>query len=129
VRRCQPCVTASLLPAEEVVRTVGEGLLMRKGDSWPYNWSARLFKLSPGKLERFETKAGGAFKGTLLFSPGACSVRAAAAVNVFIVVCDGKETKLKAASVAERAEWIAAIQQCIGDVEAAEAAAKAAAPW
>jgi hypothetical protein len=101
---------------------------MRKGDSFPYTWSARLFKLSAGKLERFETKEHGALKGTLHFVAGACSVRAAAEANAFIVVCGDKETKLKALSAAEWAEWIADIQQCMGAVEAAEAAAKAAAP-
>jgi hypothetical protein len=87
-----------------------EGTLARKGDVWPYNYSARFFVLSDDKLERF-ARRGSASKGALVFSAGACSVRWAAEANTFIVVCDGKETKLKAASEAERAKWVTDIKQ------------------
>jgi hypothetical protein len=123
----KPASTPPLVPAPapQTVVDMREGLLKRKGDSFPYNWSIRKFALTDSKLERFENKRGGASKGSSVFVAGACSVREADEANVFILVCGGKETKLKAASAGERAEWVADIRQRMGKLEAAAAAVAA----
>jgi hypothetical protein len=101
-------------------------MLSRKGHVFPYNWSARQIVLTDEKLERFDIKSE-ASKGSLVFGPafgpGIGSVRASSEPNEFIVVCGDKNTRFKAASATEQAEWVDAIQQCI-DQAAAAAAAK-----
>jgi hypothetical protein len=87
-----------------------EGLLKKKGKSFPYSSSVRRFVLTDEYLERFDPKSGQS-KGKLVFAAG-CSVREEAKpANSFTVACGGEEHLLQAASAAERAEWVADVKR------------------
>jgi hypothetical protein len=105
--------TGKLQPAPNLrVRQKQGRLLSRKGTIFPYNWSDRRFVLTDRGLERFDPKSG-ASKGCIVFASAMCSVRNADEENAFIVVCGDQEMKLKAASGADRAVWVADIKRRI----------------
>jgi hypothetical protein len=101
-----------------------KGTLRRKGAIIPFNWSGRDYVLTDNGLERFHPKTG-ASKGIILFASGACSVRNSNDENGFIVVCGQTETRLKAASAADRADWVADIQRRIDKPAALRAGVQA----
>jgi hypothetical protein len=93
--------------AAALLATAREGLLKKKGKSFPYNSSTRRFVLTDEYLERFDPKSGQS-KGKLVFAAGASFVlREVKPANGFTVACGGEEHLLQAASAAERAEWVA----------------------
>jgi hypothetical protein len=99
---------------------VREGVLNKKGKSFPYNSSARRFVLTDECLERFDPKTNQS-KGKLLFTADRrhCFVRKEAKpAHSFTVVCGEEEHLLQAASVIEREEWVTDIRCCLQRLQA-----------
>jgi hypothetical protein len=118
-----PAPAPALAPHSTATRT---GPLKRKGNTFPWNTSERMFVLTHEKLERFDKK--GVSKGSIVFASAACSVHSHSDNNTcsmgvpkqdnsFTVMCNGTEHLLLAVSAVEQAEWVTDIQRCITEVK------------
>jgi hypothetical protein len=99
-----PSVRACQLPPRE-------GLLRRKGTSFPFNWTVRRFVLKGTELERYDPKTG-QHKGTIWLGRSVSCVYAGAGVGAGTEFTVGAE-RLDASTLhsGTTSQWVADIQR------------------